>query len=134
MRTDISMRKDRNLSSSSVYIRTWGAQGRAGAHPRHVPILGGGSGSQDGGRYLLLFPGKRPVCFGYQHLQRGDVVVAQVNLRQGSESGAGGAPGRRRRCPRAPYLVALVPGHRERHLVLLAGHDVFPAGGGNRSP
>lgn len=106
-----------------------GGTGQGWDAPMAHPHFGGSSRGQGRGRYLFLFPGKRPVCFGYERLQRGDVVVAQINLRQGSTSGAGGAPGRRQHCPQAPYLVALVPGHGQRHLGLLAGHDVFPAGG-----
>lgn len=47
--------------------------------------------------------------------------------RQGWERGGGGAGGSDSRGA-APYLVALVPGHGERHLGLFAGDDVFSAG------
>lgn len=91
MRTDISMRKERNLSSSSVYIRTLGSTGRGlgRVHRRRAPprLAHGGREAAWWGRgrvsYLFLLPGERPVGFGYERLQRRDVVVAQINLGQG---------------------------------------------------
>lgn len=118
----------------------WGAQGEGlgRVHRRRAPpwvaqVLGGQEAAWRGrGRvsYLFLFPGERPVGFGYERLQRRDVVVAQINLGQGQHvrGGNGGGAGGSDSRGAAPYLVALVPGHGERHLGLFAGDDVFSAG------
>lgn len=61
-----------------------------------LPTFWGGREAAWRGRgrvsYLFLFPGERPVGFGYERLQRRDVVVAQINLGQGQHvrGGKGG--------------------------------------------
>lgn len=77
-----------------------GAQGRAGtlsAAPSPWAAQAWAASSHAGGRgrlwYLLLFSGQCPVCFGYERLQRRDVVVAQVNLGQGQEVRGGRGSG-----------------------------------------
>lgn len=95
----------------------WGAQGeglgrvhRRRAPPWVVQVLGGREAAWRGrGRvsYLFLFPGERPVGFGYERLQRRDVVVAQINLGQGQHvrgGNGGGGGGRRQRLPRGSTL------------------------------
>lgn len=48
MQTDISMRKDRNLSSSSVYIRTWGRRAGLGRTRCTSPFWGAAQGAGAG--------------------------------------------------------------------------------------
>lgn len=89
------MRKDRNLSSSSVYIRTSGSTGHSwDSFPLGLATLWG-QGRRGRVQYLFLFSGEHPVGFGHKHLECRDVVVAQINLGQGQR--VRGRSGNRRR-------------------------------------